>query len=81
MLYIEKELREALALLDGVPVVGREHRKNMATAETKILAVVNVLGKAETEIREVVNVLEKTKGKEGREDGNAENGKGDDTQG
>lgn len=39
----EKELREALALMDGVPVAGRENRARMVTAETKILAVANAL--------------------------------------
>lgn len=67
MLYIEKELREALALLDGVPVTGRENRKNMAIAETKILAVADALGKA----------AEKEEGK----DGHAENEQGKDVQG
>lgn len=67
MLYIEKELREALALMDGVPVAGREHRKNMVMAETKILAVANALGKA----------AEKEEGK----DGHAKNEQGNDAQG
>lgn len=67
MLYIEKELREALALMDGVPVSGREHRKNMVMAETKILAVANALSKA----------AEKEEGK----DGHAENEQGNDAQG
>ena len=67
MLYIEKELREALALMDGVPVAGREYRKNMVMAETKSLAVANALGKA----------AEKEEGK----DGHAENEQGNDAQG
>ena len=67
MLYIEKELREALALMDSVPVAGREHRKNMAMAETKILAVANALGKAAE--------------KEESGNGHAENEQGNDAQG
>ena len=47
MTLIEKELREALELMDGVSVAGRECRKNMVIAETKILAVANALREAE----------------------------------
>lgn len=39
----ERELREALALIDGIPVAGRENRARMVKAETKILAVANAL--------------------------------------
>lgn len=67
MLCIEKELREALALMDGVPVTGRENRKNMAIAEAKILAVANALGKAAE--------------KEENGNGHAENKQGNDAQG
>lgn len=52
MTPFEKELREAIALLDGVAIVGRESRGRMAVAEAKIIGVANSMKKLENEAKE-----------------------------
>lgn len=56
MTGFEKELREALDLLDGVPVAGREERARMSRAEAKILGLANTFATMEKEGRLHVGV-------------------------
>lgn len=51
MTTFEKVLREALDLLDGVPVAGREERARMSRAEAKILGLANTFATMEKEGR------------------------------
>lgn len=51
MTGFEKELRDALALMDGVPVAGREERARMSRAEAKILGLANTFATMEKEGR------------------------------
>lgn len=58
MTEFEKQLRDALALMDGVPVAGREARARMTKAESKILGLANTFATMEKEGRLHVGVKE-----------------------
>lgn len=58
MTGFEKVLRDALELLSGVPVAGREERARMCRAEEKILGLANTFATMEKEGRLHIGVKE-----------------------
>lgn len=64
MTEFERQMRDALALMDGVPVAGREARAKMSKAEAKILGLANTFAAMEKEGRLHVSVKEEAKNDE-----------------
>lgn len=68
MTEFERQMRDALALLDGVPVTGREARARMSKAEAKILGLANTFATMEKEGRLHVSVKEEENNDEDRKE-------------